>query len=527
MPARDFAPERAQQANVYEAVAKHVGDLRKAGHKVILACYTRAAPGAAVFVAPGLSLQQAVGPARAGRGVDRRPSHGGRGGGLLGEPRVPHLGHVAVRAAAQRHDLLVRGVRRPHHVLLDDRERHRHALQHRLDVEPGDQRRHRLLVVRRAVVGGWSCPTVVPWLNLHPSHYMDYSRNAWGNTETSGAARACVAFIRGGRCCSGVIAVLAVLAVLSFVLPYVGGGGGGITTASVVTRPSAGAPRSRPASQAAGSPGCRGGPRRPLRAPADPPRARRAAAAASCRRARPAARRRRRCLGEALHRVGHPLRVPAQRRRQADPVQRPVRQAVAAADRLRHRVREGEARAAERSAAVARTAQQLRARLEVARRLDDARQPLGDQPRARQRVLVRVLVVPDDVERLGAVCERVHRRADRRLARQVERQLRLVDDSRGCAPRAAAAHLPLRVAHAVVRRPLGTRVRRRHRHERHARRRRDRLAEIDRAAAAERDDAAAAPARLRRRSAATGPRSSACARRSADPSEGSRRAAAP
>ena len=41
--ARDFAPERAQQANVYEAVAKHVGDLRKAGHKVILACYTRGA----------------------------------------------------------------------------------------------------------------------------------------------------------------------------------------------------------------------------------------------------------------------------------------------------------------------------------------------------------------------------------------------------------------------------------------------------------------------------------------------------
>src|SRR5699024_791871 len=31
-PARDFAPERAQQANVYEAVAKHVGALRKSGH---------------------------------------------------------------------------------------------------------------------------------------------------------------------------------------------------------------------------------------------------------------------------------------------------------------------------------------------------------------------------------------------------------------------------------------------------------------------------------------------------------------
>ena len=41
--ARDFAPERAQQANVYEAVARHVGDLRRSGHKVVLASYTRGA----------------------------------------------------------------------------------------------------------------------------------------------------------------------------------------------------------------------------------------------------------------------------------------------------------------------------------------------------------------------------------------------------------------------------------------------------------------------------------------------------
>ena len=40
-PARDFAPERTQQANVYEAVAAHVGKLRKSGHKVVLASYTR------------------------------------------------------------------------------------------------------------------------------------------------------------------------------------------------------------------------------------------------------------------------------------------------------------------------------------------------------------------------------------------------------------------------------------------------------------------------------------------------------
>ena len=39
-PARDFAPERAQQANVYEAVASHVNELRR-GRKVVLASYTK------------------------------------------------------------------------------------------------------------------------------------------------------------------------------------------------------------------------------------------------------------------------------------------------------------------------------------------------------------------------------------------------------------------------------------------------------------------------------------------------------
>ena len=41
--ARDFAPERAQQSNIYEAVAKHVADLRRRGRKVVLASYTRGA----------------------------------------------------------------------------------------------------------------------------------------------------------------------------------------------------------------------------------------------------------------------------------------------------------------------------------------------------------------------------------------------------------------------------------------------------------------------------------------------------
>ena len=40
---RDFAPERAQNANVYEAVAAHVGNLRKQQKKVVLASYTTGA----------------------------------------------------------------------------------------------------------------------------------------------------------------------------------------------------------------------------------------------------------------------------------------------------------------------------------------------------------------------------------------------------------------------------------------------------------------------------------------------------
>ncbi|MGH6784982.1 MAG: CarD family transcriptional regulator, partial [Sphingomicrobium sp.] len=40
---RDFAPERAQNANVYEAVVKHVARLRKDKKKVVLASYTTGA----------------------------------------------------------------------------------------------------------------------------------------------------------------------------------------------------------------------------------------------------------------------------------------------------------------------------------------------------------------------------------------------------------------------------------------------------------------------------------------------------
>jgi transcription-repair coupling factor (superfamily II helicase) len=42
-PARDFAPERSQNANVYEAVVEHVSALRRAGKKVVLASYSAGA----------------------------------------------------------------------------------------------------------------------------------------------------------------------------------------------------------------------------------------------------------------------------------------------------------------------------------------------------------------------------------------------------------------------------------------------------------------------------------------------------
>src|SRR3546814_13026379 len=38
--ARDFGPERASGANIYESAVKHLGNLRKNGQKVVLASYS-------------------------------------------------------------------------------------------------------------------------------------------------------------------------------------------------------------------------------------------------------------------------------------------------------------------------------------------------------------------------------------------------------------------------------------------------------------------------------------------------------
>ncbi len=42
-PARDFAPERAQNANIYDVVIKHIAKLRKNKHKIVLASYSAGA----------------------------------------------------------------------------------------------------------------------------------------------------------------------------------------------------------------------------------------------------------------------------------------------------------------------------------------------------------------------------------------------------------------------------------------------------------------------------------------------------
>ena len=84
--------------------------------------------------------------------------------------------------------------------------------------------------------------------------------------------------------------------------------------------------------------------------------------------------------------------------------------------------------------------------------------------------------------------ERVQRRADGLRDRQAERQLRLVDDRVQVRAGTAAAHPAVGIADAEERRPLGARVRRRHRDERQPARRRRGLARVDRAAAADRDD---------------------------------------
>ena len=116
----------------------------------------------------------------------------------------------------------------------------------------------------------------------------------------------------------------------------------------------------------------------------------------------------------------------------------PCESAVAAAERLRHRVRQEEPALGR---APCPHASRLRGAASAPRgrspSRDDRRKPACDQPRADRRVLARARV-----ERLGAVGERVHRGADGLLARETERERGLVDDADGVRARSRRVFAP-------------------------------------------------------------------------------------
>ena len=170
-----------------------------------------------------------------------------------------------------------------------------------------------------------------------------------------------------------------------------------------------------------------------------------------------------------------------------------MRDPVAAAESLRHRVAEREHRPAERHPGMHRALEQTRPLVEIARLLDDAWKVGRDQPRPRQRMQVRLGVVSLDVQRLRAMRERVHRRPHGLGAGEVEREERLVDDAGEVCAGAPAGHPPVGVPDAEERRPLRAGVGGRDRDDRHRRLRGDRLGKVDGAAASERDRRVARP----------------------------------
>jgi transcription-repair coupling factor (superfamily II helicase) len=74
--ARDFTPERTSQANVYEAVAAHVGDLRRERRKVVLASYTAGARDrlSGLLAENGLKAQAPVETWQAALGSKTQPA---------------------------------------------------------------------------------------------------------------------------------------------------------------------------------------------------------------------------------------------------------------------------------------------------------------------------------------------------------------------------------------------------------------------------------------------------------------------
>jgi transcription-repair coupling factor (superfamily II helicase) len=74
--ARDFAPERARNANGYEAVAEHIAKLRRGGRKVVLASYTKGARErlSGLLEDHGLKTQKQVGSWQEALGSKTQPA---------------------------------------------------------------------------------------------------------------------------------------------------------------------------------------------------------------------------------------------------------------------------------------------------------------------------------------------------------------------------------------------------------------------------------------------------------------------
>ena len=134
---------------------------------------------------------------------------------------------------------------------------------------------------------------------------------------------------------------------------------------------------------------------------------------------------------------------------------------VAAAERLSHRVAEAQAGACKRRSRVHCPLEQLAPCIEVAAVGEHARERVGNEGGARERLPVRVRVPAGHVEGLGAVREGVQRGPARLARGKSQRQLRLVDDSLHV--RAAAAELEpaCLVPDPESRCPFGSRVGRR------------------------------------------------------------------
>ena len=211
------------------------------------------------------------------------------------------------------------------------------------------------------------------------------------------------------------------------------------------TRPSEGAPPPRPRSPGAGSPSPRDAPRSPPPRPRARPPGRRSPATGRSRRAPRAPRHARArssvpSASRTARRLRDDLRVEAERRGQAERVHRALRQAVPAAEHLRHRVREAETRSPRarvpRGTHPRGGACDRRSRAGFA---DDEWQRVADRGRARVGVPLRTARAGRVVVRLGAVRERVQRRPDGHVERKVDGQLGVVDR-----PRSASRARPSR-----------------------------------------------------------------------------------